>query len=101
MAGKLKNDNPGHDLTTEEARKGGLNSVKARREKKFFREEIEKQLGASIKDIVKANILQAKKGNVQASIFLRDTIGEKPVDKVENTISYEDSLKDVIDEEEY
>lgn len=101
MAGELKNDNPRHDLTVEEARKGGLNSVKARREKKFFREEIEKQLGASIKDIVKASILQAKKGNVQASIFLRDTIGEKPVDKVENTISYEDSLKDVIDEEEY
>lgn len=101
MTGKLKNDNPRHDLTVEEVRKGGLNSVKARREKKFFKEEIEKQLGASIKDIVKANILQAKKGNVQASIFLRDTIGEKPIDKVENTISYEDSLKDVIDDEEY
>lgn len=61
MAGKLKNDNPKHELTKEELRKGGLNSVKARREKKFFREEIEKQLGASIKDIVKASILQAKK----------------------------------------
>lgn len=75
------------DRTEEEqreiARQGGVASGKARREKKLFREEIERQLGASIKDIIKANIEEAKKGNIQASVFLRDTIGEKPTDKVE------------------
>ncbi len=34
MAGQLKNNNPGHDLTTEELRRGGLNSVKSRNYKK-------------------------------------------------------------------
>ena len=34
MAGQLKNDNPGHDLTTEEQRKGGIASGKARNYKK-------------------------------------------------------------------
>lgn len=64
-------------------KEGGIASGEAKREKKLFKEEIERQLGASIKDIIKANIKEAKNGNIQASIFLRDTIGEKPTDKIE------------------
>lgn len=73
--------------TKEEARKrgrnGGIKSGEARREKKLFKEAIEKQLGQSIDSMIKSMITQAKKGNVQAITFLRDTIGEKPTDKIE------------------
>ena len=44
MAGQLKNDNPGHDLTTEEARKGGINSGKARKKKATMIQTLEQLL---------------------------------------------------------
>ena len=78
---------PQSERTKEEqreiARKGGIASGKARREKKIFKEAIEKQLGQSIDSMIESMIKQAKSGNVQAITFLRDTIGEKPTDKVE------------------
>lgn len=67
----------------EKGRKGGIKSGEARREKKLFKEAIEKKLGQSLDSMVEAMIEQAQKGNVQAITFLRDTIGEKPTDKVE------------------
>ena len=73
--------------TKEEARKrgrnGGIKSGEARREKKLFKEAIEKKLGKSLDSMIDSMIKQANKGNVQAITFLRDTIGEKPTDKVE------------------
>ena len=63
--------------------KGGIASGEARREKKLFKEAIEKRLGKSLDDIVEAMIRESTKGNVQATTFLRDTIGEKPTDKLE------------------
>jgi hypothetical protein len=68
-------------------KKGGIASGKARREKKIFKEAIEKQLGQSIDGMIKSMIEQAKSGNVQAITFLRDTIGEKPTDKVEAEVN--------------
>ena len=44
MAGQLKNGNPDHDLTTEEARKGGIKSGQARREKATMLSTLEKLL---------------------------------------------------------
>ena len=82
---------PQSERTKEEqreiARKGGIASGKARREKKIFKEAIEKQLGQSIDSMIKSMIEQAKSGNVQAITFLRDTIGEKPTDKVEAEVN--------------
>lgn len=82
---------PFEERTEEELRemrrKGGINSGKARREKKLFKEAIEKQLGQSIDSMIASMIEQAQKGNVQAITFLRDTIGEKPTDKVEAEIN--------------
>lgn len=79
------------DRTTEEqreiARKGGIASGKARKEKKLFKEAIEKQLGQSLDSMIAAMIEQASKGNVQAITFLRDTVGEKPTDKVEAEVN--------------
>jgi erythromycin esterase-like protein len=104
----IENLKPIRELSKEEAKKrgsaGGKASVQARREKKYFKEEIERQLGASLEDVIKALLKKAKQGDVQASQFLRDTIGEKPTDKVENTnvdISYEEYLKKVEDEDAY
>ena len=79
------------ELSREEAKKrgraGGIKSGESRREKKMFKEAIEKQLGQSIDGMIESMIDQAKKGNVQAITFLRDTIGEKPTDKVEADVS--------------
>ena len=79
----------------EIAKQGGIASGKARREKKLFKEAIEKKLGKSLDSMVEAMIAQAQNGNVQAITFLRDTIGEKPTDKVEGNISIE-KLEDLL-----
>ena len=103
MAIILNNGTEQHKLTEEELRKGGINSAKARKEKKLFRETIEKKLGASIDDIIESLIKKAKDGDVSASVFLRDTFGEKPIDKVQNEVnlSYEAAIKEVTDDDEY
>ena len=47
---------------------------------------------------------QALKGNTKAFEIIRDTIGEKPKDQVENLnieTTYEDYINKVVDEDEY
>lgn len=92
------------DRTTEEqreiARQGGIASGKARREKKLFKEAIEKQLGQSIDSMITAMIKQAQQGNVQAISFLRDTIGEKPTDKVEAEVNTDVTINIELTDEE-
>lgn len=44
MAGALKNNNPGHDLTTEELRKGGIRSGEVRKEKATMKKTLELML---------------------------------------------------------
>ena len=82
---------------------GGIKSGEVRREKKLFKEAIEKKLGASLDEIIDSLIDKAKTGDVNSSVFLRDTIGEKPTDKVEGSlnVSYEDNLKEMTDNDEY
>ena len=91
------------DRTTEEqreiAKKGGIASGKARREKKLFKEAIEKKLGQSLDSMIDSMINQAQNGNVQAITFLRDTIGEKPTDKVEAEVNTDVKINiELIDE---
>lgn len=83
----------------EIARKGGIASGEARREKRLFREAIEKKLGANIDDIINAMITKASSGDVQATTFLRDTIGEKPTDKLEADVDSNVIINVEIDEE--
>lgn len=100
------------DRTTEEqqkiARKGGIASGKARREKKLFRETLEALLTMPMKDgknasvdeiknfaaikganisvqeaILIAQVQKAMKGDTRAAEYVRDTIGENPSMKVE------------------
>lgn len=88
-------------LSTEEAReigsRGGKASAKSRREKRHLQEALQKLLkgkyevarGDSKKTasgydaVAQSMIVQAIGGNVKAATFVRDTIGEKPVDIVD------------------
>lgn len=113
-------------------RKGGIASGEARRKRKAFKEQIDYFLslpfpdmtdnnGNKIKDAFKnfgieeeeidnqmAMILSMwknviKKGDVSAFTALRDTVGERPSDKIEGslTLSYEEALKQVSNKDEY
>ena len=103
--GKLKNGNPPHILTVEEVRKGGINSAIARSKRKTFKEELLALL--SDKDVNKnvsiTLLSKALDGDIRAFEVLRDTIGEKPTDKIDMNanISYEQAIKEVADEDEY
>lgn len=76
-------------LSSEEARelgrKGGKASVEARRKRKTLREELLALLETEDyqKKISLAMLQEAKAGNTKAFEVIRDTIGEKPKDKVE------------------
>lgn len=77
----------------ENARKGGIASGKARREKKLIQEALQKALKGKYvvgeeklggyEALAVAMIHQAVGGNVQAFKEIRDTIGEKPTDTLE------------------
>lgn len=80
---------PFNELTEEEqrelARKGGIASGEARRRKKTLKEELIALLETNNNNekISIAILNKALNGDIQAFTTIRDTIGEKPVDKVE------------------
>ena len=82
-----------HKLTESDARKGGINSGKTRREKANLRKCLEALLEGNVTDtngtvrtgaeaITLKLFAEAGKGDVRAFEVIRDTIGQKPVDKV-------------------
>lgn len=93
--------------TKEEARErgraGGIASGKARRERKTLKEELLLLLskGDTQEKISLALLQKAMNGDTKAFEVIRDSIGEKPIEKVENTITYESTLKEMIEEDEY
>lgn len=86
---------PMNERTEEEqreiARMGGIASGKARKEKKLLRELLEDALSKGTEtdneyiNITLALIRQANEGNVKAYEVIRDTLGQKPIDKVEHS----------------
>ena len=82
---------PQNKRTKEEQReiaiKGGKASGKSRGARKTLREELLAMLedGDTQEKVSIALIKKAMKGDTKAFEVLRDTIGEKPVDKVEQT----------------
>lgn len=84
-----------HKLTVEEASKGGRKSAKTRKERKTFREGLLLLLNEPLMDksghvsdkttqdaVIAGLVKRAIAGDVRAAEFIRDTIGEKPVQEV-------------------
>lgn len=65
-------------------------------------EEINEETGKTKREEINDAIIdRARKGDTKAYEVIRDTVGEKPVDKVQaNVFNYEDSLK-AVDGDEY
>lgn len=91
-----QNLKPGeYKLTVEEQKKGGKASGEARRKKRDLKLAMQALLEADIKDkktgevmsgaeaIAVAQYKKALKGDAKAFELIRDTSGQKPVDKVE------------------
>lgn len=74
------------DLSNEELKKrqsnGGKKSAEARREKKLIRDRILERMGEDDWDEYITGIIERAKDNKVDAEFLRDTIGQKPVDKL-------------------
>lgn len=91
--------------STEEARAMQLLSAKKRSEnikaKKIFKEELANRLGVKdFEEIIDNLIARAKKDDKSFEV-LRDTMGQKPSEKIEANLTYENSLKEVTDDAEY
>lgn len=83
-----------HELTVEEASKGGKRSGEARRKKRQLRDALQELLDRDYTDkngntadgtmILAAQLFKkAQKGDVRAWEVLRDTVGQKPVERIE------------------
>ena len=88
-----------HELTLDEASKGGKASAEARRKKRDLRLALETLLEGSVKVVDKSTgaerlvtgteaittklFEQAMKGNVKAFKTIRETVGQDPVQKIE------------------
>ena len=68
----------------ERGRKGGLASVESRRKRKTLKEELLLMLseGETQQSVTLALIEKAMSGDTKAFEVIRDTIGERPIDKV-------------------
>lgn len=85
MAGKIDNfKGKEHTLTAEEQSRGGKASVEARRKRKTLKEELLAMLeNEEVQQSITTSLIeQAQNGNVKAFEVIRDSIGEKPIDKV-------------------
>ena len=84
-----------HKFTQEEAKKGAQKSAEARRKKRDLKLAMQALLEADVKDkrtgetmsgaeaIALAQYRKALKGDAKAFELIRDTSGQKPVEKVE------------------
>lgn len=89
MANNVQNLKPLNTRTKEEQRKiaimGGRASGKSRAMRKTFREAINDNLDdKTLEAMIKAMIKETKKGNTRAFELLRDTVGEKPIEQIQN-----------------
>ena len=80
----LKNNNPKHELTEEEVRKGGINSGEARRKKATMKatlemllEETNKKSGKTYRELATLGLIQgAVKGNGNNYRLMMEILGE-------------------------
>lgn len=74
----------------ERGKAGGIASGKARKERKTLKEELLLLLskGQTQEKVSLALIQQALNGNTKAFEVIRDTVGEKPIEKIEADVDY-------------
>lgn len=115
----ISNNKRSPNEVRENGRKGGINSGKARREKRAFKEIMLKMLNSNIsaeqakkmgmfnllcsKDmtfnaaVAAQQLIKALKGDTNAAKFVLETSGQKEAEKVESTVSLKTS--ELTDEE--
>lgn len=78
---------PSASEARERGKKGGKASAKSRAARKALRDELLEllSLGDTQKKLSLALIEKASQGDVKAFIAIRDTVGEKPIDKIITT----------------
>lgn len=90
---------------SEVARQLQEKSVKKRKEnqleKKIFKDELIKRLDDKDFNEILDNLIARAKRDDKSFEVLRDTMGQKPSEKIEANLTYENSLKEVIDDAEY
>lgn len=78
------------------ARKGGIASGEARREKKLIKDRILERMGEGDWDTMIDNLISRAMETDKAFEILRDTVGQKPSEKVD--LSIEDESARAIDD---
>ena len=78
-----------HEEAVKNGQKGGIKSGEARRKRKTFRETLLALLeDGDLQENINLAILQkAKRGDIKAFEVVRDTIGEKPTEKIEAEVT--------------
>ena len=91
--------------STEEARAMQLLSAKKRSEnikaKKIFKEELANRLGVKDFEEIIDNLIARAKRDDKSFEVLRDTMGQKPSEKIEANLTYENRLKEAESPDEY
>ena len=88
--------NQSRTKAAENGRKGGIASGKAKRERKLIKERILERMKEDDWDTMIDNLITKAQEDIKAFETLRDTIGEKPNEKVD--LSIEDESARAIDE---
>jgi len=94
-----------YQLSQEEAKRGGIASGEARRRKRDIRLALEALLEKDYRDkhgnmvsgaeaIALKQVEKALKGDTRAFEVVRDTVGQKPTDKIDLTVN-DDSAKEM------
>lgn len=103
MAGKLKNGNKDHDLTTEEQRKGGIASGEARRKKATMLQTLEQCLdaknektGKTYKELATLGLIKgAVNGSSRNYEIIQQLMEKQEIKEQQNNIIVEIPAKDI------
>lgn len=80
----------------EIARQGGIASGKARRENKLIKDRILERMGETDWDTMIDNLISRAMETDKAFEILRDTVGQKPTEKVDLSVN-DESAKEIDD----
>ena len=97
--GNEKNLIPQNRRTKEEqreiARKGGKRSGEVRRENKLIRDRIIERMGEKDWNTMIDNLILRAQDDTKSFEVLRDTIGQKPTERVDMTVGKSEKLDDI------